>query len=213
MEPVISTTEPDNVEAVLFTHLADYGISATREIYFGHFFREGFFLREGKKWSHSRDLLHLSVTKSRVEDLRISDVHVDNSIIDLGILFPRLIADMTTEFLFGESIGMIEKPDSTGFLRTLHDALVVCKIQAALDPPNSGEPQEEFCDKYSKNVKKVHAFIDEQVGDRIELPGLTSTRQGSGSLEEEEGEEEGPVAFLTSFAISPMTTDSFATRV
>ena len=203
MEPVISTTEPDNVEAVLFTRVADYGISAIRNWSFGELFVTSFFLSWGKECEHSKDLLQLSMTKSRLEDLRIFDVHVanllkalsnqDSEVIDLGIWFPRLIADITAEFLFGESMGAIEKPDSTGFLRALHETLVVCENWAALGPPNSGESQDEFRDKYSKNVKKVHDFIDKQVGDPIELPDLTTARHDSGSSEEE---EEGPGSFL-----------------
>ena len=42
----------------------------------------------------------------------------DSGIGDLGIWFPRLI-------LFGESMGTIQRPDSTGFLRALHEAFVL----------------------------------------------------------------------------------------
>ena len=200
--PIISTTEPDNVEAVLFTRFADYGISVLRILSFRKLFGMSFFLSWGKEWKHSRDLLQLSMTKSRVADLWIFDMHVDNlikalsnqisGIIDLGIWFPRLIADITTDFLFGVSMGTIEKPDSTGFLRALHEALLFCENEAALGPPNSGKPQQGSRNKFFENVKKVHDFIDKQVFDPTELPDLTTTRQDSGSSQE----EEGPGSFL-----------------
>ena len=200
---VISTTEPDNVEAVLFTHLADYDISMLKFSSFRKLFDMSYFLSCGKKWKHSRDLLQLSMTKSRVEDLRIFEVHVGNlisalsrqnfGIFDLGIWFPRLIADIATEVLFGQSMGTIEKPDSTGFLRALHDAQMVCENKATLSPPTGGgEPRMKFCDKFRENVRKVDDFIGGQVIDNLDLHDSTTARQDSGNLKE----EEGPGSFL-----------------
>ena len=202
MRSIISTTEPDNVEAVLFTHVGDYGISWLRIWSFRKLFDMSFFLSWGKEWKQSRDLLQLSMTKSRVEDLRMFEVHVGNlifalsrqnsGIVDLGIWFPRLIADITTEIVFGQSMGTIEKPDSTGFLRALHEAQMVCENNATLGPPTSGEPRMGFCDKFHENVRKVNDFIDGQVIDGINLHESTTARQDSGSFKE----EEGPGSFL-----------------
>ena len=193
---VISTTEPDNVEAVLSTHSADYDINIYKQISSSMLFGSSFFLRDGKKWKHSRELLQLCMTKSPVEDLRMFEVHVgnlikalskqDSGIDDLGIWFPRLIADITSEYLFGESMGTIEKPDSTGFLRALHEALVVYEEGCTLGPPTSGDPQKRFCDNYSENVKKIYEFIDQKVDDIFFLPNFTNTEQDSGNLEEKE---------------------------
>ena len=214
--PVISTTEPDNVEAVLFTHFADYSVSTFRKISFGPFFGRSFFLKDGTNWKHLRSLLHFCMTKSRVENLRMLEIHVENLIqalskqcsrtVDLRIWLPRLIADITMEFFFGESMGTIEKPDSTGFLRALHEALVVCEDDATFGPPNSGEPQQKFRNEFSENVKHVHDFIDQEVGNRIEIPDFTTTRQNFGNLEE----EEGPGSFLDE--LCNLTDDAFFLR-
>ena len=206
--PVISTTEPDNVEAVLFTHFADYCVSTFRKESFAPVFGGSFFLKDGTKWKHVRSLLQLCMAKSRGESLRMFEVHLENLIqafskqesgtIDLAIWFPRLIADITTEFLFGKSMGAIEKPDSSGVLRALHEALEICEDDATLGPPNGGGLQLEYWNNLSDNVKNVHDFIDQKVRDRIKLPGFAISRQNSGSLEEEEEEEEeeGTGSFL-----------------
>ena len=135
MAPVISTTEPDNVETVLFTHFADYGVSLLRQPSIAPLFSRSFFPSHGKEWKHSGDPLQRCIKKSPAENLRMFELHVENlikaltkqdsGIVDLGIWFPRLIADMTTGFLFGGSMGTIQKPDSTGFLRALHEVLVL----------------------------------------------------------------------------------------
>ena len=86
-------------------------------------FGDGIFNQEGAAWKHSRELLrpplqykhyeNLDVFKQSVDDL--TDILSSQSgVIDLQPLFFRLTLDVTTEFLFGESVKSLKASKSAG---------------------------------------------------------------------------------------------------
>ena len=86
-------------------------------------FGDGIFTQEGAAWKLSRELLrcplqhkhyeNLDVFKQSVADL--TDIlRSQSGIIDLQPLFFRLTLDVTTEFLFGESVKSLKAPKSAG---------------------------------------------------------------------------------------------------
>jgi cytochrome P450 len=86
-------------------------------------FGDGIFTQEGAAWKHSRELLrsplqhkhyeNLDVFKQSVDDL-IDILSSQSGVIDLQPLFFRLTLDVTTEFLFGESVKSLKVPKSAG---------------------------------------------------------------------------------------------------
>ena len=84
-------------------------------------FGDGIFTQEGAAWKHSRKMLqpplqhknyeNLDVFKKGVDDL-IDILSSQSGVIDLQPLFFRLTLDVTTEFLFGESVQSLKEPDA-----------------------------------------------------------------------------------------------------
>jgi cytochrome P450 len=76
-------------------------------------FGDGIFTQEGDAWKHSRDLLRPQLVHRQYEDLAVfsepmedllSELPRNGGIIDLQPLFFRFTLDVTTAFLFGESV-------------------------------------------------------------------------------------------------------------
>ena len=91
-----------------------------REILFP-MFGDGIFTQEGPAWKHSREMLRLPLQHRHYEDLDVFKQGVDDlikilsghsGVIDLQPLFFRLTLDVTTEFLFGESVRSLLEPDA-----------------------------------------------------------------------------------------------------
>ena len=86
-------------------------------------FGDGIFTQEGESWKHSRELLRPQFHFKQYDDLEIfreaADNLIDNitkeiGVVDLQPLFFRLTLDVTTAFLFGESIRSLKTPESAG---------------------------------------------------------------------------------------------------
>ncbi|KAI2464922.1 cytochrome P450 monooxygenase [Annulohypoxylon bovei var. microspora] len=109
----IFTIEPANIEAMLSSNFKDWGLGFRRTI-FHPLLGEGIFLQDGDAWKNSRDILRPHFYYRHYEDLDIYRPHVENlleavdndatNVVDLEPLFFRLTLDVTTEFLFGESV-------------------------------------------------------------------------------------------------------------
>ncbi len=86
-------------------------------------FGDGIFTQEGPAWKHSRELLrpqfqhrhyeNLEVLRDAVDDL-LEAIPKGGSVVDLQPLFFRLTLDVTTEFLFGDSVQSLKAPKSAG---------------------------------------------------------------------------------------------------
>jgi cytochrome P450 len=86
-------------------------------------FEDGIFNQDGDAWKISRELLRPQFHFKQYSDLKIFRDATDNllnaiprggGVIDLQPLFFRLTLDVTTDFLFGESIESLKVPESTG---------------------------------------------------------------------------------------------------
>ncbi|KAL7619461.1 hypothetical protein AAE478_010000 [Parahypoxylon ruwenzoriense] len=109
----ILTTEPANVESMLLSNFKDWGLGLRRTIFFP-LLGDGIFLQEGDVWKRSRDILRPHFYHRHYENLDIYRPHVENlleaiaseatRVTNLEPLFFRLTLDVTTEFLFGESV-------------------------------------------------------------------------------------------------------------
>jgi cytochrome P450 len=93
-------------------------------------FGDGIFTQEGDAWKHSREILrpqlfhrqyeNLDVFKEPMDDL-LQALPKEGGVIDLQPLFFRFTLDVTTAFLFGESIHSL-KSTGSGEERTFASA-------------------------------------------------------------------------------------------
>jgi cytochrome P450 len=91
---------------------SDFGIEPRRNV-LQPLFGDGIFTQEGLHWMHSRSTIrhqlkhkqygNLEVFERTVNDL-IQIIHGSGGVVDLQPLFFRMTFDITTEFLFGESV-------------------------------------------------------------------------------------------------------------
>ena len=109
-----------------------------REITFP-MFGEGIFNQDGDAWKQSRELLRPQFHFKEYSDLSMFKDATDNllkaipaagGIVDLQPLFFRLTLDVTTEFLFGESIESLKVPEATGE-QTFADAFNIAQEYVA----------------------------------------------------------------------------------
>ncbi|KAK4446132.1 cytochrome P450 alkane hydroxylase, partial [Podospora aff. communis PSN243] len=112
LTPAYGTLDPANIEAILSSKFEDWSFGPRREIAFP-MFGDGIFTQEGEAWKHSRMMLRPQLTHRQYEDLKLFDGPLNDlldslphsgGIIDLQPLFFRFTLDVTTAFLFGESV-------------------------------------------------------------------------------------------------------------
>lgn len=84
-------------------------------------FGDGIFTQDGDAWKHSRDLIKPQLAFRTYEDLDVFRQPVDDllqtlsemgEVVDLQPLFFRFTLDVTTAFLFGESVDSLRSPAS-----------------------------------------------------------------------------------------------------
>ena len=183
--PVISTIEPENIKAVLSTHFKDFEIGSPRRRAFGPIIANSILVADGVEWEHSRAFLKPSFSRSQVGDLTTLEVHVknlieaiprDRSTVDLAELFLRFTADVTTDFMFGESILSQPRPDAFGgdLTKACRDAQLGAEKRFRLGVFANLIPQPAFY----RSVNKVHAFMEAHVDKAIEQRrSLNETKQ------------------------------------
>ncbi|RHZ64669.1 hypothetical protein CDV55_104368 [Aspergillus turcosus] len=107
---------------MLSSKFSDWDNGPRRAITFP-MFGDGIFTQDGDAWKHSREMLKpqlvhrkygdLDVFKQPVEDL-LHALSEKGGVVDLQPLFFRFTLDVTTAFLFGESIYSLRSPVSAG---------------------------------------------------------------------------------------------------
>ena len=115
------TIEPRNLEAILSTNIQHWSMGSRHEVMYP-FFGDGIFTQEGTAWKQSRDLLRPQFVHRQYEDLEVLRGPVDDlleampktGIVDLQPLFFRLTLDVTTAFLFGESVRSLSSAATEG---------------------------------------------------------------------------------------------------
>ncbi|KAL8755506.1 MAG: hypothetical protein Q9199_003586 [Rusavskia elegans] len=172
--PVISTIEPENIKTVLSTNFKDFVIGSPRRRAFGPVIANSVLVADGVEWEHARAFLRPSFARSQVGDLTTLEAHVknlidaiptDGSTVDLAELLLRFTADVTTDFIFGESILSLPHPVSFG--RDLTDACRIGQLGAErrfrLGIFANLVPQSEFY----RAVGKVHTYMEAHVDKAI----------------------------------------------
>lgn len=181
--PAFDTIDPANLEALLSTKSKDFCFGRRRDITFP-MLGDGIFLQEGAAWKHSREMLRgplqhrhyetLDVFKRSVDDL-IHSLSSQPGVVDLQPLFFLLTLDVSTEFLFGESVRSLKAPKSASeqtFGNTFNTAQAFVAKRFRL-------PDLYWMiggSKFQKACDDVHHFAD-QIIDR-NLSSRSSKRRG-----------------------------------
>lgn len=118
---VFSTTDPENIKAVLATNFKDFSFGLRRPIFFP-LLGDGVFTLDGAGWQHTRAMLRPQFSRDQISHLKNMEHHVDKlvdilskpsaDLIDVQSLFFDLTIDTATEFLFGESVCMLSGGNS-----------------------------------------------------------------------------------------------------
>lgn len=115
------TIEPANLEAILSTNFGDWGMGPRRQVMFP-LFGDGIFTQEGSDWRRSREMLRPHFVPKLYDDLEVFREPVDDLLdalsvdgpVDLQPVFFQLTLDITTAFLFGESIHSLRTAEDGG---------------------------------------------------------------------------------------------------
>ncbi len=190
---VINTIEPENIKTVLSTAFKDYAVGAPRRNAFGPVLKNSILLADGPQWEHSRAFLRPCFSRSQVGDLPTLEVHVgdlikaiprDGSTVDLGDLFLRYTADVTTDFMFGESIQSLSQPESfqVDLMKAFRDAQFGGERRFRLGSFAKFVPQPTF----NQAVKRVHDYMKEHVDKAIENRGLQQKQSLNSDTQDDE---------------------------
>lgn len=115
---MVSTIEPLNIQAILATKFHDFDLGPSRHDNFQAMLGNGIFTAEGEPWAHFRKQLKPQFTRDQVSDLEAAERHLNvlfkalpeedekgwGSAVDIMPLIYRFTMDVSTEFLFGESV-------------------------------------------------------------------------------------------------------------
>ncbi|TVY38159.1 Cytochrome P450 [Lachnellula subtilissima] len=115
---IINTAEPENIQALLATQFHDFDLGPSRKSNFHDLLGNGIFTAEGEAWSHFRRQLRPQFSRDQVSDMEAADRHLgilfkalseENALgwvegVDLLPLIYRFTMDVSSEFLFGESV-------------------------------------------------------------------------------------------------------------
>ncbi|KAJ9657771.1 hypothetical protein H2198_004078 [Neophaeococcomyces mojaviensis] len=109
------TIEPRNLKAILSSKFEDWGLGLRFEV-MAPFFGRGIFTEDGLAWKTSRELLRPQFTHRQYEDCEVFRESTDallnilqthGGTVDLQPHFFALTLDVSTAFLFGESVGSL----------------------------------------------------------------------------------------------------------
>ena len=112
----VFSAEPRNLQAVFATDFERFGVQPIRLFVFKPLIGKGIMTMDGACWANFRAQLQPIFARAQITDLSAFDTHVtrlidlipkDCSTVDLQPLFARLALDSSSEFLFGESLGLL----------------------------------------------------------------------------------------------------------
>jgi cytochrome P450 len=120
---MITTNDPENIQAMLATQFHDFDLGIGRKKFFFDVIGNGIFTAEHDDWAHYRPMLKPQFSRVQIEDLESAGSHLDILLkalpdenkagwiekVDLMPFLYRFTMDVSTEFLFGESVNSQSK--------------------------------------------------------------------------------------------------------
>lgn len=171
----IFTIEPNNLRTIFSTDFQNWGLQPLRLGIWESFLGKGILNSDGAFWKHSRALVRPMFWKEHVADLSSVDIHVarlldlipkDGSTVDLEPLFARFFLDVTTEFLFGESVECLTTDasmDANAFLEAFHYGQECIGKRLQLPQSNRSTKDKRFLD----SCKIAREFVGKHVDGAI----------------------------------------------
>lgn len=121
----ILTYDPENIKALLATQFKDFALSKRHKMFY-ELLGDGVFTLDGPGWQHTRAMLRPQFTREQISHVQIIETHLQNIInkcnsvyidysmgrsaqkyVNIQNLFFQLTIDTATEFLYGESTGLL----------------------------------------------------------------------------------------------------------
>jgi cytochrome P450 len=110
----VSTSDPENLQAILATRINDYSLGEIRSGNMFELLGHGIFTSDGEAWARYRQQLKPQFSRDQVSDLEAAERHLQilyralpqntSETIDIVPLLFRFTMDVSTEFLFGQSV-------------------------------------------------------------------------------------------------------------
>ncbi|KAM3078126.1 hypothetical protein ACMFMG_002572 [Clarireedia jacksonii] len=110
----VATFDPENLQAILATRFNDYSLGESRSKNLFDLLGHGIFTADGEAWAHYRQQLKPQFSRDQVSDLEAAERHLqilyralpqnNFETIDIFPLLLRFTMDVSTEFLFGQSV-------------------------------------------------------------------------------------------------------------
>ena len=210
---IINTIEPENLKAVMATQFKDFHLPDRRKSAFVPLLGYGIFTTDGHAWQQSRDLLRPNFVRSQVGDMDAFETHVaqlinriprDGATVDLQELFLQLTMDSATEFLFGESTGILLGKTDIG--ARFAEVFNRSQEEAATSLRNGTIHRMFRTKQFGDDCKTVHAFVDRYVE-----KGLAYRRSLEASEKKEE-KEEPPGRYVFLHELVKATSDPLRIR-
>ncbi|KZL84012.1 cytochrome p450 alkane [Colletotrichum incanum] len=201
----ISTCDPDVLKCTLSTHFKDFSNGDLRARSVAPLLGRGILAVDGEEWHHQRAIIRPSFARAQATDLDIFERHVAHLIraieqkcynVDIQDLVQQMVLDANTEYLFGESTGLLSENASKS-AHMLNEALdyalegVIYRIRLGKLMPFHRDP------KFWDACKTVHAFADQYVSQALELRKLGAKDPG---VRDEEAKLPGRYILLNEMA-------------
>ncbi|KAJ5173170.1 cytochrome P450 alkane hydroxylase [Penicillium capsulatum] len=125
----INTCDPALIRNVLAFQFQDFGMGPLRRSSASPLLGRGIFTTDDEIWAHQRALIRPSFVRAQVTDFTIFGHHVDRLIglikkqnyeVDLQQLFFRMVLDSNSEYMFGESVGLMSESASDSAIMFHH---------------------------------------------------------------------------------------------
>ncbi|KAI0010698.1 putative cytochrome P450 alkane hydroxylase, partial [Xylariaceae sp. FL0662B] len=173
----INTCDPTLIQNVLSFQFQDFGMGTLRRKSASPLLGRGIFTTDDEIWAHQRALIRPSFVRAQVTDFSIFGHHVDQLIalitrcnykVDLQQLFFRMVLDSNSEYMFGESVGLMSETAS-GLATTFHHALDYAQ-QGTILRLRLGNLMFAHSDrKFRDSCRTVHEYAEKFVAKALEF--------------------------------------------
>ncbi|KAF4910016.1 Cytochrome P450 monooxygenase fsdH [Colletotrichum viniferum] len=176
----ISTCDPEVLKCALSSHFKDFSNGDLRAKSVAPLLGRGILAADGEEWHHQRALIRPSFARAQATDLDIFERHATQLIcaikrkscnVDIQELVQQMILDANTEYLFGESTGLLTEHASKSAL-SLNEALDYA-LEGVIYRLRLGKLMFLHRDrKFRHACKTVHNFADQYVAQALKLRNL-----------------------------------------
>ena len=176
LKGIVNTIEPENLEAVFKSRVADYAIIPGRAKLVKAFFGEGIFSNSGHEWSESRALVHMAMANTRLDEA-LFEKHASRLIQSIcaqagatfdfaGLAFDYTL-DVSTGIFFGESTAaLVDHKENMGLRQFARDFSMLGKMARVLTIFNGQLPflrRILYWNDYKPTQSRVNSFVDSRV--------------------------------------------------